>query len=472
MDQTVSAQALRDSEELHRITLLSMSDAVFITDDNGLFTFICPNVDVIFGYSHEEVRAMERISRLLGRELVERTALTQNGEIRNIEHEISTKLGTRRNLLVHVKQVSIRHGSTLYVCRDVTERKQLEEAVARNEQRLTMALEAAGAGTWDWHVPTGEMRWSPETHRLLGDTSGDRQPSFDSFLDRVHQDDRDRVAETMLHAMERGDSYATEFSVRGYDDSKRWVMARGKAIRNGTPIRMLGVFVDFSRQHQIEQELREVGGRLINAHEQERLRISRELHDDVGQRMTILSLELERVRRQILESPSLASEQIAKLSVQTQEIGAALHRLSHELHPAHLAQLGLEESIRSMCDDVAKSRGIAMDFTSSNVGKVGPDASLCFYRVAQEALHNVIRHSQATRVAVALSCTSTAARLSVTDNGVGFDVRSASSKDALGLISMRERARLLQGHLSLIAEPGGGTRIDVTVPLTTFAGDS
>ncbi len=107
MDDTVSAQALRDSEELHRITLMSMSDAVFITTDAGAFTFICPNVDVIFGYSHDEVRAMGDITRLLGRELIDRDTLAAAGEVQNIEHRIVTRRGERRDLLVHVKQVNI-----------------------------------------------------------------------------------------------------------------------------------------------------------------------------------------------------------------------------------------------------------------------------------------------------------------------------------------------------------------------------
>src|SRR5262245_64222917 len=96
MEETVSAQALRDSEELHRITLINMSDAVFITDDAGIFTYVCPNVDVIFGHAQDEVRAMGRISRLLGRELIEPAQLTAAGEVRNIEYEIETREGARK----------------------------------------------------------------------------------------------------------------------------------------------------------------------------------------------------------------------------------------------------------------------------------------------------------------------------------------------------------------------------------------
>ena len=103
-------QALRESEELHRVTLESISDAVFITDDEGAFTFICPNVDVIFGYVPDEVEAMRRISRLLGDNLFDLAELAARGEIRNLEREITSKSGGRRTLLIHLKAVSIKGG--------------------------------------------------------------------------------------------------------------------------------------------------------------------------------------------------------------------------------------------------------------------------------------------------------------------------------------------------------------------------
>jgi PAS domain S-box-containing protein len=130
-------RALRESEELHRLTLGSISDAVFVTDDDGRFTFICPNVDVIFGYVPDEVEAMTRISRLLRENLFDRAALRARGEIRNIERDITSKSGERRSLLIHLKAVSIKGGTVLYSCRDVTERKHAEEEL--REARLALA---------------------------------------------------------------------------------------------------------------------------------------------------------------------------------------------------------------------------------------------------------------------------------------------------------------------------------------------
>jgi PAS domain S-box-containing protein len=139
-------QALRESEELHRVTLSNISDAVFLTDDEGLFTFICPNVDVIFGYVPDEVQAMARISRLLGDNLFDRAELAARGELRNIEREITAKSGERRSVLVHLKEVAIQGGTVLYSCRDITERRQAEEELRAARLDLIHASRLALVG--------------------------------------------------------------------------------------------------------------------------------------------------------------------------------------------------------------------------------------------------------------------------------------------------------------------------------------
>jgi PAS domain S-box-containing protein len=466
VEETVSAQALRESEELHRITLLSMSDAVFITDDDGGFTYICPNVHVIFGHSQEEVRSMARISRLFGRDLIDAAELPQRGEVQNIELQIETKDGLSRSLLVHVKAVSIKGGTILYVCRDITERKESERALSRNEQRLTLALEAAAAGTWDWDVVSGGITWSPEARHMFGDDSNSLPPSFEAFLSRVHPFDRDRVAHTMANAMREGEPYETEFRVQGRDTGERWVMAKGKGLKNGKPLRMLGVFVDFTDRHRVEHELHELSGRLIDAHEQERSRLARELHDDVGQRLALLTVEFGVLRKRLGSADEHTADALARITGEMATIGLQLHRFSHELHPARLEQLGFEASIRSMCQEISEARGIAIQFTSSTLPEALPaDVALCLYRVTQEALHNAVKHSGSSRASVTVTADANAVTLRVVDQGVGFNPAVSHRKDALGLVSMRERARLVRGSFALVAQPGAGTSVEVCVPL-------
>lgn len=256
MEDTGVAARADESEELHRITLQNISDAVFITDDEGAFTYICPNVDVIFGYGVDEVRRMGRIAALLGGDLVDRGSLFRGGELRNLEHEIVTKSGERRVLLVHVRGVAIRRGTTLYVCRDITERKASEDALRRNEERLALALEAAGMATWDWELRSGEVRWEwfPRTH-----AEGSRASSYQQALDTVHPDDRPRVARALENAIERGAPFDAEFRVRHADGSERRLLSKGKALFDsaGRAARMLGVGLDVTSSRQSEEELRQ-----------------------------------------------------------------------------------------------------------------------------------------------------------------------------------------------------------------------
>ncbi len=139
-------EALRESEELHRATLSSISDAVFLADDEGAFTYICPNVDVIFGYVPDEVQAMLKIGRLFGDDLFDPAELAAKGEIRNVEREITSKSGERRTVLIHLKRVSIKGGTVLCTCRDVTDLKLAEKELAATRLNLTHAARLALVG--------------------------------------------------------------------------------------------------------------------------------------------------------------------------------------------------------------------------------------------------------------------------------------------------------------------------------------
>ncbi len=465
MEEMVSAEALRESEALYRITLQNMSDAVFITDDAGVFTFICPNVDVIFGHSHDDVRKMGRISRLLGADLVDSAELTRCGELRNIEHNVETKDGRIRCLLVHAKSVAIKGGSILFACRDITERKESERALSRNEQRLAIALEAAGAGTWDWEASTGTMTWSPEMQRILGDAADTLPRSFEAFLDRVHSSDRDRVARTMTDAMQRGDSYEAEFRLYAADSVERWVIAKGRGLRNGKPLRMLGVFVDFTDRHRVEHALQDLSGRFLNAQEQERSRLARELHDDVGQRLAMHAIEVSLLRQRARDGHDLHAG-LAALGNGIAESGTRLHQFSVSLHPARLEQLGFEGSIRHMCREMSETGGIDIDLSTSTLPEVLPaHITFCLYRCVQEALHNVVKHSRSSRASVTFITAGDTITLRVVDEGVGFDAADLPPKDSLGLVSMRERARLVSGRLTLTSKRGEGTCVEVHIPL-------
>jgi signal transduction histidine kinase len=340
------------------------------------------------------------------------------------------------------------------------------EALERTilERRLTLALEIAGGGTWDWDCVTGGMRWSAESEFLFG-SAVDCPTTFDAFLKRVHAADRECVAQTMAAARSMEPLRGLEF--RGVTDHRpeRWIRVIGAAQTSRDSLRMLGVFMDVTSRHDAERQLRDLRSRLIAAHEQERSRLSRELHDDISQQLTLLSVAFEELRRELRDAPEDARARADTLSVQLGDLASALHRVSHELHPALIRQVGFERALRSLCSEVGRAHQVAIDCQFAISGPVvDHDVGLGLYRIAQEALTNVVKHSGSRRASVSIDASDDKMVLIVADTGAGFDPAALADRDSLGLINMRERVRFMNGRLNVTASPGTGTRIEVLVP--------
>ncbi len=213
--------------------------------------------------------------------------------------------------------------------------------------------------------------------------------------------------------------------------------------------------------------LMELSSRLINAQEEERSRIARELHDDFSQRLAVLAINLKRAVRGFSSEPEKAAEQVSELCEQTSDIGADLHKMSRNLHSSTLDVLGLVEGVRSLCEEFREQHGLPVEFVAEGVPRALPSAvSLCLFRIAQEALNNVKKHSGASEATVALQGTEKDIVLSIADAGVGFDPTESRFKAGLGLQSMKERLRAVGGTIEVDSGEGSGTHILVQVPLT------
>ena len=210
-----------------------------------------------------------------------------------------------------------------------------------------------------------------------------------------------------------------------------------------------------------QDSLRSISGSLINAHEQERHRIARELHDDLGQGLALAQVRLEGL---IEESSESLKPGLTDLSSQLSAISTTAREVSHGLYPSQLEYLGLATAVKKLCDEMRRGRGLSIDFAIGNLPReLQPSVSLCLYRVVQEALHNIITHSQAKNVQLSLKADKGQIWLRIIDDGVGFDARR--TKPGLGLPGMRERVRLVNGTISIESKPMGGTTIHVRVPL-------
>lgn len=268
----------------------------------------------------------------------------------------------------------------------------------------------------------------------------------------------------ILEGRER--EFHKEYSVAG-DDGPMWFLVHAARLDlpGSNRFRVLVTREDVTRHRQAEEALRNLGGRLINAQEEERSRVARELHDDLNQQVAILSIELEQLRQKIPVGYQDLSASVKALWTKAQEISANIHRLSYQLHPAKLDHLGLAAAIKSLCDELSEHHEIKIEFRQTGFPAVLPqEVTLCVFRITQESLHNVTRHSGAQSAQVLLRRTSSGTHLRVSDNGCGFDMHSPRTKHGLGFISMRERLRLVGGRISIRSQTANGTQIDVLVP--------
>jgi signal transduction histidine kinase len=220
---------------------------------------------------------------------------------------------------------------------------------------------------------------------------------------------------------------------------------------------------DISEQNRAEKALSSVSRRLLHAQEQERARIARELHDDIGQRVALLAIELTNLSAG--RPDSLDSSQTTKLQKQAVAITEDIQALSHELHSSKLELLGVTAAMKGFCDEFAEQQQVAVDFATRDVpDQLPPDTSLCLFRVLQEALHNSAKHSGVRHFEVQLWGAPDEIHLLVSDSGEGFDLEAARAGRGLGLVSMEERLKLVAGDLSIETQPRRGTRIHARAP--------
>jgi PAS domain S-box-containing protein len=342
-------------------------------------------------------------------------------------------------------------------------RLQDEELVRSSEERLRLAQLAAHMGTFERDMRTGVLTWTREMESLYGLPPGGFCGTQAAFENLLHPDDRRRVLELVDWALKTGQPTNGEWRVVWPDGSVHWIAGRWQVFKDESdePLRVLGVNIDVSDRKVAEEALAGMTRKLIEAQEQERARIGRELHDDINQRLAMLAVELEQLR----DNPSEIDKLVGELRNQMVDISNDVQALSHELHSSKLEYLGVVAGMKSWCKEFGNRHQMEIDFKSDVPNPLSFEIGLCLYRVLQEALHNAVKHSGVKGIQVQLAAYSSEVHLIVSDLGRGFDFDAALQGKGLGLTSMRERVRLVNGTISIESKPMAGTTIHVRVPL-------
>jgi PAS domain S-box-containing protein len=346
------------------------------------------------------------------------------------------------------------------------EHEESAQVVRESEERFRLVANKAPVMIWmagtDRLCTYVNQPWLEFTGRPLEAELGN------GWAEGIHNEDVKRCLETYSLAFDQRQSLEMEYRVRRNDGEYRWILDIGVPRFNsgGSFAGYIGSCLDITDRKLAEDALASVGRRLIEAHEEERTWIARELHDDIGQRIALLAVELENCDSRVPGSASDVEGHLQIARGQVSDLGKDIQALSHRLHSSKLEYLGLVTAAKSFCHELSEQRNVRIEFKHSDIPSAIPnEISLCLFRVLQEALQNAVKHSADKNFTVDVHGTKEGISLIVTDTGVGFNWQDAMNHRGLGLVSMRERLRLVNGELSIQSTTGRGTVVIARVPL-------
>jgi two-component system CheB/CheR fusion protein len=378
----------------------------------------------------------------------------------------------RRRLVMNARRIASTE-TVLIAIEDATFRKQAREELERSESALRALLDSASQAVLTVREDGQIVMVNGNTEKMFGYT---RPELIGQLVDLLIPDERRKSGE-------RYKGYFANMVAR--------IMGAGATVnalrKDGTTfpaeislssieadgVKMIVAFVsDVTQRTQMEksaqahsEQVQALAARLLTVQEEERRRVSRELHDQICQQLASMAIEISGL---VAAPPSLdqSPQVLKKLQKRVIQVSEATRHLAYELHPSVLDDLGLVASLRVLCKQVTERDGLAVQFHHGELPPVvSREVASCLYRVAQESLHNVALHSDAKKVTVSIGVKKDDYVLSIVDDGAGFDPAAAKGSGGLGLVGMEERARLVEGKITIAAKPGQGTRIALRVPL-------
>ena len=346
-------------------------------------------------------------------------------------------------------------------------RKRKAEAVLReSEERFRVLADTTPSLIWMCDV-RGRVTYLNDRWSAFTDADSDTGYG-NSWIPYVHPDDLKNVSDVLSEALKTRQPFSQECRLRRSDGIYRWILSVASPRMNGDGsfAGFIGSAIDTTDQKLASQALEKMGGQLIEAQEKERNRIARDLHDDICQRLALLSMELDQADGSRDGSSGTTKENLETIRKHCSDIADDVQSLSHQLHSSKLELLGIVAAIKGFCKEFSKQHEVNIEFTDEGVPQYLPkDIALCLFRVTQEALHNAVKYSATSNFTVQIRATADEVELAVSDSGAGFDVEKVKINQGLGLVSMQERVHLLHGKLLIESEPGKGTKILALVPL-------
>ncbi len=347
------------------------------------------------------------------------------------------------------------------------------EALKRSEKSLAEAQRIASLGNWEWDLETNELRWSDEVYRIFGLDPRHFEKTYVAFLNYVYPDDRESVKKAINEALYERKPYSIEHRIVLEDGTLKVVHEQGEVtFTDGEPLRMVGTVQDIT-ERKIQEEklrnsreqLRNLSDYLLTVREQERTSIAREIHDELGQALTALKMDISWLGKKY-RNDNLLIEKIGAMLKLVDSTIRTVKRISSDLRPVVLDDLGLVAAVEWQAEEFQKRTGIGCEvhFEPEEV-VLDKAVSTTVFRILQEALTNVIRHAEATRVKVSLVVKEGRIVLTVEDNGKGITAEQKNDPHSFGLIGIRERVLFIGGEAEIKGARDEGTVVTISIPL-------
>jgi len=473
-----------EREERFRLAMNNVASGLYTLDLQGLVTYMNPAAEAMFGWTmgdllgkrmHEMTHYMHPDGTPFPAEDCPGLQVLQEGiELRERSDVFIRKDGAFFPVVYNVSPLR-RDGAIVGIVvgfRDDTQRQEAERAIRNSEERFRLIASTAPVMIWMTGV-NQQLTYVNESWMRL--TGLPREAALESgWASVVHPDDIERARVTYLNAYQRREPFQMEYRVRRADGEFRWIFVQGVPRHNAEQSfeGYIGSGIDVTDRKEAEQLLSTLSQRLIEAQEQERARVARELHDDISQRLALLLLDLEAARQRV-EAPYREIAEELRRAIETgSSLAGDVQSLSRRLHSSKL-MVGLEAAARSFCREVSERSRVEVRFqVLGQIAHLPEEVALCLYRVLQEALQNAVKHSGSPEIEVSLQGSPSDIALSVRDSGIGFQLEEVlKGRRGLGLVSMKERLKLVLGELTIDSRPQHGTTIRACVPLTARSRD-